>query len=246
MGIEYIMMNDKTIKQENSIIKPVLLIILIITSLTLINFSPVGEYFKPSKLHLLQERFSQLHSLAPIVFVTVSSVLISIGVPRSSISIFGGMVFGFIAGTLLSVFSALVGSVITFYLVRYLGRPYFFSKYGEKVKYLEEKIKQNGFLVVVLLRQSPLTCMLVNILIGLSPIKAKTFVIASFVGFLPEAVIFNLFGSSVRENFVLRVLVATVFLIVLIIFVQYVYKKSKLASEIKYYIKNIRKKKEYK
>lgn len=225
-------LTDENFKNKYDFLKPIILIVVLIILLTLVKFSPVGEYFKPSKLHLLKERFSHLHSLAPFVFILVSAILISIGIPRSSISILGGMVFGFVIGTLLSTFSALIGSIVTFYLVRYLGRPYFYRKFGNKVRYLEEKVRQNSFLVVVLLRQSPLTCMLVNVLIGLSPIKTSSFILASLVGFLPEAAVFTLFGSSVRENFYLRITFATFFLITLIIIIRIIYKRSQLAKEI--------------
>jgi uncharacterized membrane protein YdjX (TVP38/TMEM64 family) len=232
------------LKGKLYVLKPIAMIAIITTSLIIVNFSPIGDYFKPSKFYLLKEKLADFHLFAPLVFVMISSLLISAGIPRSTISVFGGMVFGFIWGTLLSTFSAFIGSLITFYIVRYMGRPYFYNKFGDKVSLLEKKIKENGFLVVVVLRQSPLTCLLVNILIGLSPIKAKTFVIGSVLGFLPEAAIFTLFGSSVRENFVLRIVIASIFLILLIIFVRYFYKKSKFANEIKDLIKDIKKGKE--
>ncbi len=213
-------------------VKPLILTIVLASSLAIIHLSPLGHYLAPSNIHVLKDRLAGFHALAPIIFLAAGAVIVAMGAPRSIISILGGMVFGFLGGTLLSLAAALLGSIAIFWLTRALGRPLFCQRAGQRLKALEGHIEQNGFLVVILLRQLPLTCMLVNVLIGLTSVNTIIFILGSVVGLLPEAAIFSLFGSSVRGSFVLRVSMASFFLILFVLFLRIYYRSSPFAKEL--------------
>ena len=164
--------------------------------------------------------------------------MISLGVPRSLVSILGGVVFGLWLGIVLALAAALLGSVAIFSLTRVLGRPLFKQKIGAYQKIIAQYSKSNGFLLVILLRQLPLTCILVNVLIGLAPITTGVFLLGSIVGLLPETVIFALYGSSLQTGFVLRISVASFLLVLLVLLVRIYYQRSALAREISRKLKN--------
>jgi hypothetical protein len=52
------------------------------------------------------------------------------------------------------------------------------------------------------------------------------------VGFLPETIIFTLFGSSLRESFALRVSIAAFLLILFVLLVRMYYRNSPLAKKL--------------
>ena len=215
-----------------NIIKTIMLVVLLTGSLALIRFSPLGYYLDPSHLHLLQDKLAGFHSLAPVIFFAAGALLIAMGAPRSIIHILAGMVFGFFAGMFVSIAAAFSGSIVIFWLTRLLGRPLFRQKIGHRLKVLEGHLENNGFLVIVILRQLPLTSMIVSILIGLTSVNTTVFILGSIAGLLPEAVIFSLFGSSVREGFALRVSVASILLVLLIISIRVYFRRSPLAREL--------------
>jgi uncharacterized membrane protein YdjX (TVP38/TMEM64 family) len=219
-------------KNGLNIIKTIMLIFLLTGSLAIIRYSPLGYYLDPAHVHLLQDKLAGFHSLAPVIFFAGGVLLIAMGAPRSIIHILAGMVFGFFSGTLLSTAAAVTGSGVLFWLTRLLGRPLFNQKIGHRLKAIEDHIENNGFLVIIIMRQLPLTCMFVSILIGLTSVRTSVFFLGSIVGLLPAAAIFTLFGSSVREGFALRVSIASILLILLIIFVRVYFKRSTLAKVI--------------
>jgi uncharacterized membrane protein YdjX (TVP38/TMEM64 family) len=56
--------------------------------------------------------------------------------------------------------------------------------------------------------------------------------LGSLLGLIPEAAIFALFGSSVRDDFALRISLASLSLIVLIIVIKIYFRRSPLAREL--------------
>ncbi len=221
-------------KRENTrdIIKTLLLVILLIGSLTVLRLSPLWYYLDPSHISLLQDKLAGFRSMAPFVFFAGGALLIAMGVPRTIFSILGGMVFGFLTGTFLAIAAAFAGSVVIIWLTRFLGRPLFHQKIGHRLKTIEGRLEDNGFLVVLILRQLPLPSILINVLIGLSSINSTAFILGSLLGLIPEAAIFALFGSSVREDFALRISLASLSLIVLIIVIKIYFRRSPLAREL--------------
>jgi len=212
--------------------KALILLIFLAGCLALIRFSPLRDYLQVARIDLLRDRLASLHGWAAVVFAGGGAVMIAMGAPRSAHSILGGMVFGFLEGTALSLAAAMLGSTVVFRVTRRLGRPLFRQKVGPYLKALDGRMEKEGFLTVVLLRQLPLTCMLVNVLIGLTAISTRAFLLGSIVGLLPEAAIFSLFGSSVREGFVLRISAALILLVFLIIVVRVHLRRSSLARKL--------------
>jgi uncharacterized membrane protein YdjX (TVP38/TMEM64 family) len=221
-------------KKENTrdIIKTLLLVIVLAGSLAVVRFSPIWYYLDRTHIYMLREELTAFQSLAPLVFFACGAMVIAMGVPRTIISILGGMVFGFLYGTLLATASAFAGSVVVIWVTRVLGHPLFHQRIGHRLKAIEGHLRNNGFVLVLILRQLPLPSMLINVLIGLSSIKTSAYVLGSIIGLVPEAAIFALFGSSVREDFALRIFLASLSLIVLIITIKIYFRRSQLAGEL--------------
>ena len=234
----------KTVPEEKefrkNLIKALLLAALLIAVLAIVRFSPLGEHLKMSNMEALKQRLVQFGALAPLVFLLGGAVAITLGMPRSVVSILGGLVFGLLGGILLALLAALLGSTFIFLLTKWLGRPLFKQKVGDYLKVLENHTRTDGFLIVIIMRQLPLTSLLINVLIGLTSISMGIFLLGSMVGLLPETVIFALFGSSLQENFVLRVSMASTLWIILILAIRMFFRRSPLAQSIARKLKAIK------
>jgi len=215
---------------RKNLIKAVVLAILLVTALASVHLSPLGEHLKIPNLEILQQRLQDFKGLAPVIFLIGGAVLITLGTPRSVVSILGGLVFGLFGGILLALLSALLGSTMVFGLTKWLGRPLFKQKVGEYLEAIENHTKTDGLLLVIIMRQLPLTSLLINVLIGLTSISWTIFTLGSIIGLLPETIIFALFGSSLQENFILRVSVASSLWIILILSIRFFFRHSILAQ----------------
>ena len=225
---------------RKNLLKALLLAALLITVLAMVRFSPLGEYLKVSNVEALQQKLYEFGGLAPLIFLIGGAFVITLGVPRAVVSILGGLVFGLFWGILMALFAALLGSTIIFLLTKWLGRPLFKQKVGEYLKVIENHTKTDGFLMVLIMRQLPLTSLLINVLIGLTSISMGIFLLGSIVGLLPEIIIFVLFGSSLQESFVLRVSIASTLWIILILVIRLFFRRSRLAQSLARKIKAVK------
>lgn len=232
-------MSEKRELRKN-VFKALLLAVLLVTVLAVVHFSPLGDQFKVSNIDILQKKLSEFGGLAPFIFLIGGAFVITLGVPRAVVSILGGLAFGLFGGILLALCAALLGSTIIFLLTKLLGRPLFKQKVGGYLKAIENHTKADGFLMVIILRQLPLTSLLINVLIGLTSISIGIFILGSIIGLLPEIIIFALFGSSLQENFVLRVSIASTLWIILILAVRLFFRRSPLAQSIAQKLKAIK------
>lgn len=230
---------EKDELREN-LIKAIILAVFLITVLSIVRFTGLSEYLNISNVDVLQQKLSRFDSLAPLIFLIGGAFVITLGVPRAVVSILGGLAFGLFWGILLALSAALLGSVIIFLLTKWLGRPLFKQKVGRYLAVIENHTRTDGFLMVIILRQLPLTSLLINILIGLTSISIGIFLLGSIVGLLPETIIFALYGSSLQENFVLRISIASTLWIILILVVRLFFKSSPLAQSVVQKIKSIR------
>jgi uncharacterized membrane protein YdjX (TVP38/TMEM64 family) len=250
-GVNNVMLRDqgqnpevKTAPEEKefrkNLLKALLLAALLIAVLAIVRFSPLGEYLKVSNIEALQQKLYEFGGLAPLIFLIGGAFVITLGVPRAVVSILGGLVFGLLWGILLALLAALLGSTLIFLLTKWLGRPLFKQKVGEYLKVIENHTKTDGFLMVLIMRQLPLTSLLINVLIGLTSISIGIFLMGSVVGLLPEVIIFVLFGSSLQESFVLRVSIASTLWIVLILVIRLFFRRSRLAQSLARKIKAVK------
>ena len=217
---------------RRNLLKAISLAVILVSVLAFVRFSPLGKHLKVSNIEVLQQMLAEFGGLAPMVFLFGGAVVITLGIPRSVVSILGGLVFGLLRGIFLALLAALLGSTVIFLLTKWLGRPLFKQKIGEYLKAIENHSKTDGFLMVIVLRQLPLTSLLINVLIGLTSISPGIFVLGSIVGLLPEIIIFALFGSSLHADFVLRVSIASTLWILLIVLIRLFFRRSPLAQSV--------------
>jgi len=217
---------------RKDVLKAILLIIVFSGSLAIIRFSPLGNYLDTSNINHLRIILDEFHSLAPFIFLAGGTLVISMGAPRLIISALGGMIFGFFWGTVLSMAATIGGSLVVFALTRHLGRPLFNQNVGVRLKAIKDHIGANGLLAVIIMRQLPLACLLVNILIGLTSISVREFLLGSLIGHLPEALIFSLYGSSLRGSFIFRIVLASLLLIMLVVALRIYFRRNSQARDL--------------
>lgn len=120
--------------------------------------------------------------------------------PATLLTLFGGYTFGPFLGTGLDIVGAGSGAVLAFLVARYLGREKMerFVK-GKKIERFEQTIQNNGFMVVLYLRLIPLIPFdSINYSLGLSSVKLKSYMVATYLGIIPGAFALNYIGSSLR------------------------------------------------
>jgi uncharacterized membrane protein YdjX (TVP38/TMEM64 family) len=131
------------------------------------------------------------------LFLAAGALMTAIGLPRQVVAFFGGYAFGVFAGLMLGAMAALGGCVLAFYYSRLFGRGLIRRMFPEKLQRFDDFIRGHPFSMTLLVRLLPVGSNLVtNLIAGVSRIPKLAFFGGSFVGYLPQTLVFALAGSG--------------------------------------------------
>jgi uncharacterized membrane protein YdjX (TVP38/TMEM64 family) len=136
---------------------------------------------------------------APLVFVAGTALLMVVGVPRLVLCSFAGAAFGPFWGLVWSQLGTLLGAYGTFLTVRTCGRTSILRRYPQLDRY-SCRIRKRGLLTVLLIRQLPMNSFHNNLLLGLSPVEHRDFLLGSLLGYLPLGLTAVLIGAGMVQT----------------------------------------------
>lgn len=134
-------------------------------------------------------------------FLGVTALMTGVGLPRQITGFLGGLVFGWFWGAVLSTLGTGLGAAADFTLARTLGRELVLSRFGRRVARLNDFLRSDPFRSTLAIRLFPVGHnMTTNLLAGVSSIPAVPFLLGSCTGFLPQQLVFALFGAGVSAE----------------------------------------------
>jgi len=182
--------------------KGLLFLTFITIVLGLYFFTPVRDYLSHDGFVTLEAWIRAQGVLAPLVFGLLYIAATVFALPGSVLTIGGGLLFGAEWGTLINWISASLGAMISFLLARYLGREAVTKILKSKgtLQGLDDKIGNNGFYSVLLLRLVPLFPFNgLNFGLGLTKVSFRDYTLATLLGMLPGTFVYTSLGSAGRH-----------------------------------------------
>lgn len=149
------------------------------------------------------------------IFLATGALMTAIGLPRQVVAFFGGYAFGVVAGLLLGASAALGGCILAFYYARLFGRGLVRRMFPEKLQRFDDFVRGHPFSMTLIVRLLPVGSNLVtNLIAGVSRIHKPGFFAGSFVGYLPQTLVFALAGSGLTVGSQWQIGLSIVLLIV--------------------------------
>ncbi|MDF2177278.1 VTT domain-containing protein [Aliiglaciecola sp. CAU 1673] len=134
-----------------------------------------------------------------LVFLGIFSALCAVGLPRQIPAFLGGFHFGLWQGVVLSTLAVTIAAWITLMVARFLGRQWFKDHLQRRQSRLRSFLSHNTFRATLAVRLFPIGHNLgVNILAGIAGLPKRKFLMGSFVGYLPQMVVFALAGTGLQ------------------------------------------------
>jgi uncharacterized membrane protein YdjX (TVP38/TMEM64 family) len=134
-----------------------------------------------------------------LLFLLMGGLFTAIGLPRQIIAFLGGYAFSVWLGTLLGALAALIGCMLTFAYARLFGKGLLRSRLGERAGRFDRFIHDHPVSMTVLIRLLPAgSNLLTNLAAGISSIRPAHFFSGTFLGYLPQTLVFALVGSGVH------------------------------------------------
>lgn len=136
---------------------------------------------------------------AHAVFVAACAAVVMLGVPRLPLCAAAGLIFGFGEGLALSLVGSTLGSHGAFVLSRHGFRRAAESR-AEKWPWLKKLLKKPSIMRVFWVRQLMVPGLVLNVLLGMTPVKHSRFILGTMLGYMPLNVAFSLVGSGLGKG----------------------------------------------
>lgn len=152
---------------------------------------------KEALVHIL-EWIRQAGPAGMAVFAGVYVLACLLFIPGSLLTLGAGVIYGVAKGTALVSVSATLGAAAAFLVARYFARGFVERKLAQnpKFKAMDEAVAKEGWKIVGLARLSPVFPFnLLNYAFGLTQIRFKDYVPASFIGMIPGTLLYVYLGS---------------------------------------------------
>lgn len=168
-------------------------------------------YFDLSQYFTLEQAKAQQSALqdtiqthpvwASLVFFFAYVAVTALSLPGAAImTLLGAALFGFWWSLVLVSFASTIGATLAFLFSRFILRDWVQTKFGSRLSAINDGVKKQGSFYLLSLRLIPVfPFFLINLLMGLTPIRAKQFFFVSQLGMLPGTAVYVNAGTQLGE-----------------------------------------------
>ena len=158
------------------------------------------EYFQ-AKRAVIEAYFQANPLLTAAIFFAVYVAVTGLSLPGAAIlTLVAGAIFGLLWGTIIVSFASSIGATLAFLASRYLLRDWVQARFGDKLKPINEGVAREGAFYLFALRLVPaFPFFVINLVMGLTPIKTRTFYWVSQVGMLAGTIAYVYAGTQLGQ-----------------------------------------------
>mgnify|MGYP000008524438 FL=1 len=149
-------------------------------------------------LGFFQQYYQQQPLLSALIYFVVYVLATSLSLPGAALlTIIGGMIFGLWMGVLLVSFASTLGATAAFLISRFVLRDWVQHKFGVYLKAINTGVEKDGAFYLFSLRLIPLfPFWIINLVMGLMPIRVSTYYWVSQLGMLAGTLVFVNAGAT--------------------------------------------------
>ncbi len=184
------------------IIKPIIAISIIIIMLIILIRLDLFDKIQLEKVKEFRDWLNQVGVYAYLLFILIYIIATVFALPGSTLTIFAGIIFGPIQGTIIAVFAATIGATVAFLLSRYLMRDYIVYKFKDKAVFqkIEDGFERHGKDFLIFTRLVPIfPFSLQNYAYGLTNMKLISYVVISFFTMIPGGFLYAYLAGDIVE-----------------------------------------------
>ena len=186
-------------------IKKIAIVLVIIIFVSGFILFDLGQYFSLSYIKESQQKFDLLYAehraLVIASYMLIYIIMAALSLPGAIVmGLAGGALFGFIVGTIAVSFSSTIGATLACFVSRSILRDWIQGKFGDRLKTVNEGIEKEGPFYLFTLRLIPVfPFWLINLVMGLTKMRLRTFFWVSQIGMLPGTMVFVNAGKELGK-----------------------------------------------
>ncbi|MCW7555643.1 FAD-dependent oxidoreductase [Endozoicomonas gorgoniicola] len=174
--------------------------------LLLVLITAIGAFYSlDAQQYLTRDFFQSLYSGNPLltagVFFLIYVGVTGLSLPGAAIlTLIGGAIFGLGTGLLIISFASTIGATLAFLFSRTLLSDWVQKSFTDYMETINKGVKKDGAFYLVSLRLIPVVpFFVINLVMGLTPIRVWTFYWVSQLGMLPGTVVYVNAGAQLGQ-----------------------------------------------
>ncbi len=181
------------------------LVLLVLPVIGAFFYFDLGQYLSLDYLKQQHQAITQFYAantlLTIAVFFAVYVLVTAMSLPGAVIlTLAAGAIFGFWVGLVLVSFASTAGATLAFLVSRFLFRETVQNRFGSHLEPINRGVEEEGAFYLFTLRLIPaVPFFLVNLLMGLTPIKTGVYALVSQIGMLPGTAVFVNAGNQLSK-----------------------------------------------
>ncbi|GLQ33078.1 FAD-dependent oxidoreductase [Litoribrevibacter albus] len=136
-----------------------------------------------------------------VIFFSIYVAVTGLSLPGAAVmTLVAGALFGVVWGTILVSFASTLGATLAFLVARFILRDTVQNKFGDQLKSINQGIEKDGPFYLFTLRLIPVfPFFLINLVMGLTPIRTLTYFLVSQIGMLPGTIVYVNAGAELSQ-----------------------------------------------
>ncbi len=146
--------------------------------------------------------YRQSHPLwAVALYAALYIAVTGLSLPGAAVlTLAGGAVFGVMLGTVIVSFASTIGATLAFLAARFLFRDWVKSRFSARLQSIDDGVRRDGAFYLFTLRLVPVfPFFMINLAMGLTPMKVRTFYWVSQAGMLAGTLVYVNAGTQLAK-----------------------------------------------
>ena len=142
------------------------------------------------------------HTLLTIgAYMLVYIAVTALSLPGAAVmTLAGGALFGLVTGTVVISFASTIGATLAFLVSRFLLKDWIQERFKDKLHAINQGIERDGSFYLFTLRLVPVfPFFIINLVMGLTPIRTTRFYLVSQIGMLPGTLVYVNAGTQLAQ-----------------------------------------------
>jgi len=182
--------------------KKLLVLAMLAAAIAVFFIFDLGRFFTLDFFKSQQAAIDQYVTASPLqsalVFFALYVAVTGLSLPGAALmTLVAGAIFGLLWGTVIVSFASTLGATLAFLASRFLLRDWVQGKFGDKLKPINDGVAREGAFYLFALRLVPaFPFFVINLVMGLTPIRTWTYYWVSQLGMFAGTVVFVYAGTQ--------------------------------------------------
>jgi pyruvate/2-oxoglutarate dehydrogenase complex dihydrolipoamide dehydrogenase (E3) component/uncharacterized membrane protein YdjX (TVP38/TMEM64 family) len=186
-------------------IRKILLLVVVVLGIVAFFGFDLDRFLSLDQLKQSQAAFAEVHARSPLqvalAYFAIYVAATALSLPGATIiTLAGGAIFGLLWGTVLVSFASSLGATLAFLVSRFVLRGGIEARFGQRLAEVNRGIEKDGAFYLFTLRLIPVVpFFVINLVMGLTTMKVRTFYWVSQLGMFAGTVVYVNAGTQLAK-----------------------------------------------